>query len=296
MGKEIIAKAAEIINSKTAAENMGAGVTLALFDHEGYPTTSSLSISKADGIRQILFGASLSSNKAKRAMECSRASVCIFDDDIENGLYYNITLVGDVEIVTNPEIKKEVWYDGLAEHFAGGIDDPDYCVLRFTTKRYNLWVDFGEYVTGSFDEAQIRQAPRFEPILIYNNGQCAKAMELYKKAFGAKVTAIHRYSEEDPQNVPYSENEKDFIFNAQMQIGKQTILLCDDVTNNTKVGNHLQMVVEFDTDDEVKAAYNALVDGATDLLAPHDAGYSSCVAGLTDVYGIPWQLMVWHGY
>ena len=151
MSEKAIKKAEEIINSKTAAVNMGVGVTLSLLDHEGYPTTSTLSISKADGIRQLFFCGGLSSNKAKRAMECSRASVCIFDDDIENNAYYNITLVGDLDIITDPIIKKDAWYDGMEEHFPnGGINDPDYCVLRFTTKRYNLWVDCEEEVAGSF--------------------------------------------------------------------------------------------------------------------------------------------------
>ena len=152
MSNKAIAKAEEIIKSKTAAENMGVGVTLSLLDYEGYPTTSTISISKADGIRQITFASSLDSNKAKRAKENSRASVCIFDDDYEAGSYYNITLVGDVEIVTDSETKKETWYQGLEEHYPnGGLDDPNYCVLRFTTKRYNLWVDFGqEETTGSF--------------------------------------------------------------------------------------------------------------------------------------------------
>ena len=151
MSQEVITRATEIIHSKTAEVNMGAGVTLSLLDHEGYPTTSTVSISKADGIRKILFGAGLSSNKSKRAKKCSRASVCIFDDDYENGSYYNITLVGDIEIVTDPETKKEVWFEGYEEHFADGVNDPDFCVLRFITKRYNLWVDLGEEVTGSFD-------------------------------------------------------------------------------------------------------------------------------------------------
>ena len=152
MNQKVIARAEEIINSKTAAVNMGVGVTLSLLDHEGYPTTSTLSISKAEGIRQIYFCGGLSSNKAKRAKECSRASVCVFDDDFENNSYYNITLVGDVEVITDPAVKKDVWYDGMEEHFPnGGLDDPDYCVLRFTTKRYNLWVDFENEVTGSFN-------------------------------------------------------------------------------------------------------------------------------------------------
>ena len=152
MNKEVIVKASEIIKSKTAAENMGAGVALTLMDSEGYPTTSCISISKAGGIREILFGIGLSSNKGKRAKESTHASVCLFDDDYENGSYYNITLVGDVEIITDPEVKKEVWYEGLAEHFEQGATDPNYAVLRFITKRYNLWVDLGEEIEGGFDE------------------------------------------------------------------------------------------------------------------------------------------------
>jgi len=152
MNNKAIAKAEEIIKSKTAAVNMGVGVTLSLLDHEGYPTTSTLSISKADGIRQITFAGGLDSNKAKRAKEDSRASVCIFGDDYESGAYYNITLVGDIEVATDPEMKKETWYEALEAHFPnGGLDDPNYCVLKFTTKRYNLWVDVEEEeTTGSF--------------------------------------------------------------------------------------------------------------------------------------------------
>ena len=151
MSEKAIAKAGEIIKSKTAEVNMGTGVALSLIDQEGYPTTSTLSISKADGIRQITFGVSLDSNKAKRAKANSHASVCIFDDDYEGGAYYNITLVGDIEVVTDAQMKKDTWYEGLEEHFQGGADDPNYCVLKFTTKRYNLWVDMEEgETTGSF--------------------------------------------------------------------------------------------------------------------------------------------------
>jgi len=152
MSEKAIARAEEIIRNKTAEVNMGTGVTLSLLDHEGYPTTSTLSISKAEGIRQITFAGALDSNKAKRAKENSRASVCIFDDDYEGGAYYNITLVGDIEVVSDIEMKQATWYQGLEEYFPnGGVDDPNYCVLKFTTKRYNLWVDVEEEETrGSF--------------------------------------------------------------------------------------------------------------------------------------------------
>ena len=298
MSKEIIAKASEIIKSKsTEGKNIGAGTALTLIDSDGYPTTSCVSISKAKGISEVLFGLSLSSNRAKRAKECTRASICLFDDDYEGGSYYNITLVGDVEIVTDPDVIKDTWHDGMyAEHYEQGINDPDFAVLRFTTKRYNLWVNMGEELTGSFDVAQKSTPPRFEPILIYNNGQCAKAMELYKKAFGAVTTSLIRYGESGPEGyLAKNPSAKDWIMNAGMLIGNQSILLGDDAANNTKVGDNLQMVLEFDNEDGVKAAYNILADSGTNLVQPYDAGYSPCVAGLTDKFGIPWQLMVWHG-
>ena len=33
--------------------------------------------------------------------------------------------------------KLDMWYDGL-EAFYSRVDDPNYCVLHFTTERYNL--------------------------------------------------------------------------------------------------------------------------------------------------------------
>jgi len=47
--------------------------------------------------------------------------------------------VGTVEILTDPKAKEDAWYAGCENHWSGP-DDPEYCVLRFITKRYNLFV------------------------------------------------------------------------------------------------------------------------------------------------------------
>ncbi len=136
MNTEIIARAGEIVASKTGGGNEGYCV-LALIDKDGFPTASTISVSKADGINWITFCTGLGSNKTKRIETCNRASVCF--DSID----HNITLVGTIEVLTDPEIKKEMWYKGLEGHF-NGPEDPDYCVLRFRTDRYNLLVDWKE--------------------------------------------------------------------------------------------------------------------------------------------------------
>ena len=135
MDKEIIKKAGEIIGQNIGEE---AYCVLSLIDKDGYPTASTITAAKADGIARISFCTGLESNKAKRIEKCNRASVCF-----NTGGEFNITLVGTIEIVTDPEVKREMWYDGLSSHLSDA-DDPNYCVLQFTTKRYNLFVDWTE--------------------------------------------------------------------------------------------------------------------------------------------------------
>lgn len=141
MSKEIIAKAGEIINSKTGyvGGGMEGYAALALIDENGYPTASTLTICKADGIKWLTFCTSLGRDSAKRAGKCNRASVCI------NTSEYNITLVGTVEVLTDLESKKENWLPVMDDgsHWSGP-DDPEFCVLRFKTERYSLFVGYEE--------------------------------------------------------------------------------------------------------------------------------------------------------
>lgn len=141
MNKEIIEKAGEIIRQSTAHNTMEGSepyCVLALIDSEGYPTASTITASQADGINWLTFCTGLESNKAKRIANCNRASVCFNRDGA-----YNITLVGTIEVVTDPTVKHEMWYAGMGQHFSDP-DAPGYCVLRFKTERYNLLVDWKE--------------------------------------------------------------------------------------------------------------------------------------------------------
>lgn len=134
MHQELVKKAGEIIEKNTGA---GTYCVLALIDLDGYPAASTITASKADGIKWITFCTGLGSTRVKRICQCNRASVCFNSDE------YNITLVGTMEVLTDPRIKKEMWYGGLSNHFSGP-EDPDYCVLRFNTERYSLLVDWKE--------------------------------------------------------------------------------------------------------------------------------------------------------
>ncbi len=124
---EILTKAAEIMKSIP-------NVTIALIDLDGYPSASTISSMKTDGIQTVWFATGTNGDKAERIRQCDHASVCY-----TNGKD-NVTLVGTVEILTDAQIKSELWVDWFIDHFQG-VDDPNYCILKFTTQRVNLWID-----------------------------------------------------------------------------------------------------------------------------------------------------------
>ena len=131
MHEQLIAKAEEILANRATKEQ--GYCVLALIDLDGYPTAATISPSRIDGIRRITFCTGTGSNWAKRIEKCGHASVC-FNSGAEQ---YNITLVGDIEVVTDLAVKKEMWYDGMGYYFKGP-EDPNFCVLEFRTKRYSL--------------------------------------------------------------------------------------------------------------------------------------------------------------
>jgi len=139
MNQEIIKKAGEIVekNAVQGGEYNGQICVLSLIDAEGFPTASVLTPSKADGINWLTFATGLESNTPNRIKNCNRASVCFGTDE------HCINLVGEIEVITSDDVKREMWYDGLSGHY-NGPDDPNYCVLRFTTKRYKLFIDWQE--------------------------------------------------------------------------------------------------------------------------------------------------------
>ena len=136
--EKAITKASEIINTRTASGTYkNQYCVLAQEDLDGRLTAAVITASRADGIKSVNFCSGIGSNWAKRAERDSRAAVC-FESET-----YSITLRGRLEILTDAASKQENWYSGLENHFSDA-NDPNYCVLRFTTEVYKLFVDWEE--------------------------------------------------------------------------------------------------------------------------------------------------------
>ena len=136
MSKEQLKQAQEIVAKHTVKNGKfnGEMCIITVIDGDGYPYPSVITPSSSRGIEELTFGINTDSDKMKCLANNKKVGICFA------GAEYSLTLFGDAEIITDPKLKKDLWYDGLSNHFEKGHEDPNYAVLKFKTRRHKLFV------------------------------------------------------------------------------------------------------------------------------------------------------------
>ncbi len=130
---EIVTKAAEMLAKSDV-------ISLASINENGYPRICVLSKTKSEGIKKFWVSTGLSSTKVRHFKGNPKAGACFYSGG------NSVTLVGKVSVIQDSAVKTEMWLDWFIDHYPGGIDDPDYCILEFETEEATLWID-NEFIT-----------------------------------------------------------------------------------------------------------------------------------------------------
>jgi general stress protein 26 len=112
-------------------------VTLASVNEEGYPRICAVTKLESNGFKEIYFQTSKRSEyhgKATHFENNPRASVCYFRGGD------SVTLIGDVEIIADMEIKQKFAKYCDPNFIKKGISDPRYRLLRFQTIEATFWI------------------------------------------------------------------------------------------------------------------------------------------------------------
>lgn len=119
---------------------------------------------------------------------------------------------------------------------------------------------------------------------VYFNGNCRKAIELYKKALGAEVLTLI------PNQATGKENE---VIHSEIRIHDQTLIMNDYGDNEgiTK-SSGFQLTVQFETVKQLEESYSILSDSSVTLKPKQPTDYSECVVRFIDQFGIHWGLWV----
>lgn len=124
------------------------------------------------------------------------------------------------------------------------------------------------------------------------NGNAEEAFYFYKSVFGGEFSKIIRFKELSSDEFPVSENEADKIMYISLPIGKNNVLIANDVpeimgrTNENE--NRSKIAVNADTREEADKVFNGLSIGGTVEGPLSDTPWGTYTGMFRDKYGIEW--------
>jgi general stress protein 26 len=128
--------------SIAAIEKLIAGCGFSIIssvDDDGFPNTKAMLLPrKREGIKTFYFTTNTSSQRVGQYRKNSKACIYFFDKQT----YRGIMLVGHMQVLTDKKTKTMIWQDGDTMYYSQGVDDPDYCVLKFTAEKMRLYQNF----------------------------------------------------------------------------------------------------------------------------------------------------------
>ena len=135
------------------------------------------------------------------------------------------------------------------------------------------------------------------PVVVPNlhfMGNCAEAMALYARAFGAKQTVLLRYEDADARDFdkPLTGPEQMYVYHAEMELCGQRIMLSDSTdVIPSGADDAVSLTVIMETGEQVEKAYACLREGAAVIHPLSKTTYSGRMVSLRDRFGIRWGIM-----
>lgn len=129
--KEIEAKADELVKECSI-------MFVSSVNEKGYPRVCCVNKLSDKGFRDIYFVTSKRSEKQGKAKH--------FETNVKSSICFqrggdSLTLVGEVEIITEKEKMQELWNENDKSFFPKGIDDPKIRFIHFHTLEATFWIE-----------------------------------------------------------------------------------------------------------------------------------------------------------
>jgi general stress protein 26 len=108
-------------------------------DEEGFPNIKAmLPPRKREEIKEIFLTTNTSSMRVNQYLNNAKACVYFFDLRFFKG----VMLRGMMEVLHDNKYKEMIWKNGDEMYYPKGVTDPDYCVLKFTSKSGRYYFNF----------------------------------------------------------------------------------------------------------------------------------------------------------
>lgn len=126
---------------------------------------------------------------------------------------------------------------------------------------------------------------------LHFDGRCEEALEFYRRALGAEITALFRYSQSpEPGNVPAGAENK--VMHANLRIGDSTLMASDDCSGTQARFEGFQLSLAVADAAEAERRFAALADGGQVRMPLAKTFFSPSFGMVTDRFGVPWMVIV----
>lgn len=124
------------------------------------------------------------------------------------------------------------------------------------------------------------------------NGNAEEAFSFYKSVFGGGFAKVIRFKDLAGPEFPVSEKEENKIMHIALPIGKNSMIMGNDVpeilgrTNENE--NRSKIVINTESKEEADKLFNGLSAGGQIEFAMGDSPWGSYFGSFRDKYGIEW--------
>jgi PhnB protein len=125
-------------------------------------------------------------------------------------------------------------------------------------------------------------------------GRCEEAVEFYRKALGAEVTALIRFKDVpgscgEGGVPPGSENK---VMHTTFRIGDSTVMASDGRCAGPANFQGVQLAIQLRDEDKANRLFAALADGGQVQMPLAKTFWSPCFGMVADRFGVTWMVNV----
>ncbi len=127
------------------------------------------------------------------------------------------------------------------------------------------------------------------------DGRAGEAIEFYRKAAGAEVIAVMRFSDAPVNSCAdgqFPESMNDKVMHSEIRIHGSSVFLSDCNGSGNPSFKGISLALAAESDDIAQARFKALAEGGTVKMELGPTFFASSFGTLEDRFGIEWMVLV----
>jgi PhnB protein len=131
---------------------------------------------------------------------------------------------------------------------------------------------------------------KIEPYLFFE-GRCDEAIEFYRTAIGAEVTARMRYKD-GPGPGPDTQGSGDKVMHANLRIGDVTVMVSDGLCSGQPKFQGFSLCLLPPDETRARQMFDALAAGGEVQMPLGKTFFSPYFGMIKDRFGVSWMILV----